>query len=190
MKRSFKFSLIAAALMAVTPMGASVVNKPATVQASQKIYGMGRKYTVPKSIRGTWYTTSSSAKYKTVRIGIHSFNGKTVYHQNKNAIPDRILNPTTKSQMREQKRVVKATENKLAGSYTKRAGGEYFTFAPCTKRAGGEYFTFAPWLGFEQWDMFKAKTMRSNGKTIKYLDYSNGYTSAKYFKSRSLARKH
>lgn len=176
MKKSFKFSLITAALMAVAPMQASVLNKPATVQASQKIYGMGRKYTVPKSIRGTWYTTSSSAKYKTVRIGIHSFNSKTVYHQNKNAIPDRILNPTTKSQMREQKRVMKATKNKLAGS--------------CTKRADGEYFTFAPWLGYEQWDMFKAKTMRFNGKTIKYLDYSNGYTGAKYFKSRSLARKY
>lgn len=36
MKRSFKFSLIAATLMAVTPMGVSVVNKPATVQASQR----------------------------------------------------------------------------------------------------------------------------------------------------------
>lgn len=64
MKKSFKFSLITTALMAVAPMQASVLNKPATVQASQKIYGMGRKYTVPKSIRGTWYTTSSSAKYK------------------------------------------------------------------------------------------------------------------------------
>ena len=59
-------------------MGVSVVNKPTTVQASQKIYGMGRKYTVPKSIRGTWYTTSSSAKYKTVRIGeqIYILRGK------------------------------------------------------------------------------------------------------------------
>lgn len=168
MKRLFKFGLIAAASMAVAPMGASVVNKPETVQASQKIYGMGRKYTIPKSIRGTWYTTSSSAKYKTVRIGIHSFNGKTVYHQNKKAIPDRILNPTTKAQVREQKSLMNATKNKLAGSYT--------------KRAGGEYFTFAPWLSFEQWDMFKAKTMRANGKTVKYLDYSNGYTGAKYFK--------
>ncbi len=176
MKRSFKLSLIAAALMAVAPMGVSVVNKPTTVQASQKIYGMGRKYTVPKSIRGTWYTTSSSAKYKTVRIGVHSFNGKTVYHQNKNAISDRILNPSTKAQMREQKRLISATKNKLAGSYT--------------RRAVGEYFTFASWLGLEQWDMFKAKTMRANGKTIKYLDYSNGYTSAKYFKSRNLARKY
>lgn len=176
MKNSFKFSLIAAALMVVAPMGIGVVNEPSTVQASQKIYGMGRKYTVPKSIRGTWYTTSSSAKYKTVRIGAHSFNGKTVYHQNKNAISDRILNPSTKTQMREQKRLINATKNKMAGSYT--------------RRVDGEYFTFAPWLSFEQWDMFKAETMRANGKTIKYLDYSNGYTSAKYFKSRSLARKY
>lgn len=175
MKRLFKFGLIAAASMAVAPMGASVVNKPETVQASQKIYGLGRKYTVPKSIRGTWYTTSN-VRYKTVRIGAHSFNGKTVYHQNKKAIPDRIFNPATKAQVREQKRIMSATKNKLAGSYT--------------KRAGEEYFTFAPWLGFEQWDMFKAKTMRASGKTIKYLDYSNGYTSAKYFKSRSLARKY
>ena len=168
MKKSFKFNLLAAAVMAVAPMGISIADKPATVQASQKIYGMGRKYTIPKSIRGTWYTTSSSAKYKTVRIGIHSFNGKTVYHQNKKAIPDRILNPTTKAQVREQKSLMNATKNKLAGSYT--------------KRAGGEYFTCAPWLSFEQWDMFKAKTMRANGKTVKYLDYSNGYTGAKYFK--------
>ena len=57
MKRSFKFSLIAATLIAVTPMGVSVVNKPATVQASQKIYGLGRKYTVPKSIQGGTKTT-------------------------------------------------------------------------------------------------------------------------------------
>ena len=110
-------------------MGVSVVNKPTTVQASQKIYGMGRKYTVPKSFRGTWYTTSSSAKYKSVRIGVHSFNGKTVYHQNKNAIPDRILNPSTKAQMREQKRLISATKNKLGGSYTRRAVGGYFTIA-------------------------------------------------------------
>lgn len=128
MKRSFKFSLIAAALMAVALMGASALNKPATIQASQKIYGMGKKYTVPKSIRGTWYTTSN-VKYKAVRIGAHSFNGKTVYHQNKKAIPDHILNPTTKSQMREQKRVMNAAKNKLVGSYTKRAVLYFCTLA-------------------------------------------------------------
>ncbi|WP_308557859.1 hypothetical protein [uncultured Lactobacillus sp.] len=176
MKKSFRYSLIAAALMAVAPIGAGIINEPATVQAAQKIYGKGSKYTVPKSLRGTWYTTSSNVKYKTVRIGAHSFNGKTVYHQNKKAIPDSIYNPSTKAQMSEQSRLMNATKNIVAGYYT--------------KRANGKYFTFAPWIGFEQWDMFKAKTMRKNGKTIKYLDYSNGYAGAKYFKSRSLARKY
>lgn len=78
--------------------------------------------------------------------------------------------------MREQKRLMKATKNKLAGYYT--------------NRAGGKYFTVAPWISFEKWNMVKAKTMRINGKSVKYLDYSNGYTGAKYFKSRSLAKKY
>ena len=131
----------------------------------------GKMYTIPKSLRGTWYSKS-----RKVRITAHTYNGKTVYHQNTKAIPERIWNPSNKAQMREQNRLIHATRNKLAGYYT--------------NRAGGKYFTVAPWIGFEEWDMFKAKTMKVNGKTVKYLDYSNGYTGTKFFKSRSLARKY
>ena len=171
MKKSFKYSLIAAAMLALAPVGMSVVSTPTPVYAAQKIYGMGKKYTISKSLRGTWYSKS-----KKIRITAYTYNGKIVYHQNKKSIPNHIWNPSTKVQMREQKRLMKATKNKLAGYYT--------------NRAGGKYFTVAPWISFEKWNMVKAKTMRINGKSVKYLDYSNGYTGAKYFKTRSLAKKY
>ena len=171
MKKIFKCGLIVAGMLALATIGMTAVNTPTPVYAAQKIYGMGKMYTIPKSLRGTWYSKS-----RKVRITAHTYNGKTVYHQNTKAIPERIWNPSNKAQMREQNRLIHATRNKLAGYYT--------------NRAGGKYFTVAPWIGFEEWDMFKAKTMKVNGKTVKYLDYSNGYTGTKFFKSRSLARKY
>ncbi|WP_242367572.1 hypothetical protein [Lactobacillus intestinalis] len=175
MKKSFKFGLIAAGMLAIAPIGLSVVNTSVPVQAAQKIYGKGKKYTIPSSYHGTWYANKSNVK-SVVTIGAHSFNGKTAYHQNKKAIPDRIYNPSTKAQFREQKRVMNATKN---------IWGAYYT-----KRSDGNYLTFAPWIGFEEWYMFKPKTMKVNGKTVKYLAYSSGYVNAKYFKTRSLAKKY
>lgn len=109
MKKIFKCGLIVAGMLAIAPIGMTAVNTPTPVYAAQKIYGMGKMYTIPKSLRGIWYSKS-----RKVRITAHTYNGKTVYHQN----------------------------------------------------------------------------TKANGKTIKYLDYSNGYTGAKFFKSRSLAKKY
>lgn len=66
--------MIAAALFAIAPMGVSMVNSSTIVHADKVVPGRGKKYTFPKSWRGTWYANNSKARHKKVVFGVHPWH--------------------------------------------------------------------------------------------------------------------
>lgn len=178
MKKSFKAGMIAAALFAIAPMGVSMVNSSTTVHADKVVPGRGKKYTFPKSWRGTWYANNSKARHKKVVFGVHTFNGKTVYHQ---------IDENATAEQNSQKgydRLTKITKNMLIGDYSLLEDGKYVTLHPWH------------WNYTMKWDLFQPRTMKIKGKKVMYLkgvetgEGDEGINNIKFFKSRRLAKKY
>lgn len=177
MKKSFKAGMIVAALFAIAPMGVSIVNSSTTVHADKVVYGRGKKYTFPKSWRGTWYANNLKARHKKVVFGVHTFNDKMIYHEIDEAKP---WNP--KDPDKETKRLKRVTKNTLLGTYGPLSDGKYVVLHPW------------PWSYTMNWDAFQSHTMKIKGKKVMYLKgiqmSANGDRNIKFFKSKSLAKKY
>lgn len=164
-----------------------------TLFGSQPVHaaklGRGKIFTVPKQMRGTWYSYDIGAgtEHKVV-FTKHTFTNKTLkkltlYHQTTDNFGYSVV-PETAKQKAKNKLIAKQTKHWGKAAWYKEKGRDYFKTAKFL--AVGQWL---PSLG-EYFPMYHSTTARINGKKVTVLVYYGVYSWGNYYPTKSLAKKY
>lgn len=137
----------------------------------QAAYGNDGVVTIPKQMRGVWYSYDRDAHNgRKLIFTAHSFNGKPVYSQKSSIVSDYFNGKVKKQQAFDQ-----VTKNWMSGK--------------TTKLKGDVFYEIDPWISFENWSLYQVVFQIINGKKHYILIYSSRYDGGNYYRSKKLAKK-
>lgn len=168
-----------------------------TIFAGQPVHaaklGRGKIITVPKQMRGTWYSYDAGAELEhKVVFTKHTFTNKylknlTLYHQLTYKFGYTIV-PETAKQKAKNKQILRQTKHWGTGRWVAVKPSGYFKghFKAAKFLEVGQW---TPSLG-EYFPMYHSATAKIGAKKVPVLVYYNIYTLANYYPTKALAKKY